>query len=71
MSNIVECFTYQLSLISSKHDASHYDSKPTPNHKLYSPGPIYSFDWIIESIKSGHTALPAPEHYLLMTIPYP
>lgn len=74
VSNIVECFTFQISLISVKSASGVYDpgfSKKQPNPKSYFAGNIYSFDWILDSIKAGQMILPVQESYFLMQIPYP
>lgn len=71
VSNIVECFTYQLSMIPVKSGGHGFEdgfSKKQPNPKMYYPGNIYSFDWVIDSIKSNRMV--ALDRYLLLTIPY-
>lgn len=80
VSNIVECFTYQLSLVSISGRApcsggstdnvyAKKSQQQVVNTKLYYPGSIYSFDWILDSIKSNQMLDIDP--YLLMQIPYP
>ena len=73
VSNIVECFTHQISMISSKAGASFEPgfTKKQPNPKMYFPGKIYSFDWVLDCIKGGRADLPISDQYLLMQIPYP
>ena len=44
-------------------------SKKQPNPKMYYPGNIYSFDWVVDSIKSGR--IHPIDRYLVLAIPYP
>ena len=71
VSNIVECFTYQLSLVPLTNKSYNEGSfaKKQPNPKQYYPGNIYSFDWVLDSIKNNRMI--TLDRYLLLTIPYP
>jgi hypothetical protein len=66
ISPIVECFTYQISLISSTPNSQ--ESKARPNPKHYHPGKIYSIDWLRHSVEEGRLLTPDP--YCLLKIDY-
>lgn len=51
ISPIVECFTYQISLITSQPNSQ--DGKILPNPKHFHPGRIFSVDWLRHSFDAG------------------
>ena len=48
---VVECFTFQISLISSIENAKIRNcDQSMPDPRYFKTGPVYSIDWLHESI---------------------